>query len=107
MRWYLDGKIGQQMEDFIDGDYSMDDEEILHIAKTDGLNAFKELIAEQEAGIQEILQNDDRDLDEICDLHEYSGYLVKSYQNVRLIELRIEKREKYLKKQNKKSKKNL
>lgn len=99
MRWYISGKIGQQMEDFIDGD-SMDDEEILHLAKTEGMKAFKELIAEQEAGIQEILQNDERDLDEICDLHQYTGHLVKSYQNVRLLEIQIKKREKRLKKNN-------
>lgn len=103
MRWYISGELGQKMEDFMDGDYPLDDTEILHLAKTDGMNAFRELIAEQEAEIQGILRDENRDLDEICDLREYTGYLVKSYQNVRLMENQIEKSEKFLKK-NKKSK---
>lgn len=103
MRWYINGKLGQQMEDFMDGDYPLDDKEILHLAKTDGMKAFRELIAEQEAGIQEILQDKNRELDEICDLHEYSGYLVKSYQYVRRMEIQIEKSEKFLKKNKKKA----
>jgi len=101
MRWYISGKIGQQMEDFMDGDYPLDDTEILQLAKTDGMNAFRELIAEQEAGIQKILDNENRDLDEICDLHEYSGYLMRSYQYVRMMEIQIKKSEKFLKKKKK------
>lgn len=98
MRWYISGELGQKMEDFMDGDYPLDDTEILRMAKTDGMKAFRELIAEQEAGIQAILQDKNRELDEICTLHEYSGYLVRSYQNVRLMEIQIKKSEKFLKK---------
>lgn len=61
------------------------------------------VIAEQEDGIQEILRDENRDLDEICTLHEYSGYLVRSYQYVRMMEIQIEKSEKFLKKNKKKA----
>ena len=103
MRWYIDGELGQQMEDFMHGDYPLDDKEILHLAKTDGMKAFRELIAEQEAGIHLILLDKDRELDEICTLHEYSGHLVKTYQNVRMMEIQIEKSEKFLQKSKKKA----
>lgn len=103
MRWYISGELGQQMEDFMHGDYPLDDTEILHLAKTDGRKAFRELIAEQEAGIQRILLDKDRDLNEICDLHSYSGHLVKTYQNVRMMEIQIEKSEKFLQKSKKKA----
>ena len=78
MRWYISGELGQQMEDFMHGDYPLDDTEILHLAKTDGRKAFRELIAEQEAGIQRILLDKDGHLNQICHLHSYSGHLVKS-----------------------------
>lgn len=102
MRWYVGGKIGQQMEDYMDGDYDKNDETILELAMTEGMDAFQELITEHETAIRGILDNEDRDLNEICDLDQVASYLVKAYQWKRILENEINKQKKFLKKNKKK-----
>lgn len=99
MRWFVEGKIGQQIEDYNDGDYDKsNDQDMLELMKTDGMDAIQELITEQEKGIRKILDDEDRDLNEICDLAQYSTYLVKSYQVKRLLEIHMKKQAKFIKK---------
>lgn len=98
MRWYIEGKIGQQMEDFVRDEYAENDVEILELAKAEGIPAFKELIRENEDAVRKILDDEDRGLNEICDLKQYAEILVRNYQDLRILENTIKSRKKFLKK---------